>query len=59
MTQEEIECGRVIKRRIEHLKEHDSSDSNVVSQWKSTRLDRLLAEYLLRAGYYKSALEVW
>ncbi|RXG72904.1 Macrophage erythroblast attacher [Armadillidium vulgare] len=58
VTQEEIECGRVIKRRVEHLKEHDSTSPAVICQWRKLRLDRLLMEYVLRAGYYNTASEL-
>lgn len=57
-TQEEIECGRVVKRRVDHVKEHDSLSPSVVAEWKRTRLDRLLVEYLLRAGCYSTATKV-
>ena len=57
-TQEEKECGRVVKRRVDHLKEHDSVSPTIVTQWKKTRLDRLLAEYLLRSGCYNTANKV-
>lgn len=57
-TQEEIESGRVVKRRVDHLKDHDSLSPSVVAEWKRTRLDRLLVEYLLRAGCYSTATKV-
>ncbi|XP_047495167.1 E3 ubiquitin-protein transferase MAEA-like [Penaeus chinensis] len=57
-TQEEIECGRVVKRRVDHVKEHDSLSPSVVAEWKRTRLDRLLVEYLLRAGCYSTATKL-
>ncbi|XP_064114490.1 LOW QUALITY PROTEIN: E3 ubiquitin-protein transferase MAEA-like [Macrobrachium nipponense] len=57
-TQDETECGRVVKRRVDHLKEHDSLSPSVVAEWKRTRLDRLLVEYLLRAGCYSTATKL-
>lgn len=57
-TQEEIESGRVVKRRVDHLKDHDSLSPSVVAEWKRTRLDRLLVEYLLRAGCYSTATKL-
>lgn len=57
-TQEEIECGRVVKRRVDHLKEHDSLNQTVVAEWKKSRLDRLLVEYLLRTGCYNTATKL-
>ncbi|XP_068228765.1 E3 ubiquitin-protein transferase MAEA isoform X2 [Palaemon carinicauda] len=58
VTQDETECGRVVKRRVDHLKEHDSLSPSVVAEWKRTRLDRLLVEYLLRAGCYSTATKL-
>ncbi|XP_076057019.1 E3 ubiquitin-protein transferase Katazuke [Oratosquilla oratoria] len=55
---EEIETAKVVKRRIEHLKEHDSLSPAVVTEWKKTRVDRMLIEYLLRAGYYNTAIKL-
>ncbi|MCL4143221.1 UNVERIFIED_CONTAM: hypothetical protein GTU68_010606, partial [Idotea baltica] len=57
-TQDEVECGRVLKRRVEHLKEHNSPSASASAQWKRVRLDRLLSEYLLRAGYYRTAVKL-
>ncbi|XP_008486342.1 E3 ubiquitin-protein transferase MAEA-like [Diaphorina citri] len=59
---EELQAGHVIKRRIEHLKEHSgnvlsstSQSEASINQWKKTRLDRMLIEYFLRKGYYSTA----
>lgn len=57
-TQEEVECGRVVKRRVEHLRGHDAPSPSTVAEWRRTRLDRLLVEYLLRAGCYSTATKV-
>ncbi|XP_071529525.1 E3 ubiquitin-protein transferase MAEA [Panulirus ornatus] len=57
-TQEEMESGRVVKRRVDHLKDHDSLSPSVVAEWKRARLDRLLVEYLLRAGCYSTATKL-
>ncbi|KAK3857507.1 hypothetical protein Pcinc_036246 [Petrolisthes cinctipes] len=57
-TQEEVECGRVVKRRVEHLRGHDAPSPATVAEWRRTRLDRLLVEYLLRAGCYSTATKL-
>ncbi|KAI5697612.1 hypothetical protein M8J75_013225 [Diaphorina citri] len=50
---EELQVGHVLKRRIEHLKEHsgnvlsNTSQSKALINRKKTRLDRMLIEYLL------------
>jgi len=48
----------VVKRRVDHLKEHDSLNQAVVTEWKKSRLDRLLVEYLLRTGCYNTATKL-
>lgn len=48
---EELQAGYVCKRRLEHLREHATAGS----QWRRSRLDRMLVEYFLRKGYYGTA----
>ncbi|XP_026293937.1 E3 ubiquitin-protein transferase MAEA [Frankliniella occidentalis] len=48
---EELQAGYVCKRRLEHLREHATGGS----QWRRSRLDRMLVEYFLRKGYYGTA----
>ncbi|CAI9732933.1 E3 ubiquitin-protein transferase MAEA-like [Octopus vulgaris] len=55
---DELEAAQMTKRRVDHLKEYDSNQSSAVSLWKKTRLDRMLVEYFLRAGYYNAALRL-
>lgn len=52
---EEHQAGMVCKRRLDHLKEHANTTPSVVNQWRRQRLDRMLVEYFLRKGYYKTA----
>lgn len=47
---EELEAAAACKRRVEHLKGFEAGEP-----WKRQRLDRLLAEHLLRWGYYGTA----
>ncbi|RUS88059.1 hypothetical protein EGW08_004225 [Elysia chlorotica] len=59
--QEELGATRVIKRRLEHLQERDAcgtKDGPPPLTWQKSRLDRMLVEYFLRAGYYNSALKL-
>ncbi|CAL1533326.1 unnamed protein product [Lymnaea stagnalis] len=59
--QEELGASRVIKRRLEHLQERDTpgiKDLTPPTWWQKNRLDRMLVEYFLRAGYYSSALKL-
>lgn len=55
---EELQAGMVCKRRLDHLKEHGNTSPGVVNQWRKQRLDRMLVEYFLRKGYYKTAMKL-
>lgn len=61
---DELQSGEVCKRRLEHLKEHGSTNpaktisQGAVNQWRRKRLDRMLVEYFLRNGYYNSAIKL-
>lgn len=55
---EELEAARMIKRRVEHLKEAESLEPHAKPLWNKKRLDRMLVEYFLRAGYYNSAIKL-
>ncbi|XP_058795938.1 E3 ubiquitin-protein transferase MAEA [Phymastichus coffea] len=55
---EEMQAGMVCKRRLDHLKEHASTTPGAILQWRRQRLDRMLVEYFLRKGYYKTAMKL-
>lgn len=59
---EEIEVSDTIKKRCQHLKkgcaESGEREDVEMKAWRKTRLDRMLVEYLLRQGYYDSALQL-
>ncbi|KAL7286147.1 hypothetical protein TKK_0019590 [Trichogramma kaykai] len=55
---EELQAGMVCKRRLDHLKEHNNNSPSAVNQWRRQRLDRMLVEYFLRKGYYKTAIRL-
>lgn len=71
---DEIEAANVCKRRLDHLKEYCSmgnsnkncaenpllsgEDDLAISNWKRKRMDRMLVDHLLRAGYYETAMEL-
>ena len=56
--QSEIESTRSIKRRVEHLQEVEGYSEKCLPLWQKTRLDRMLVEYFLRAGYYNTAIRL-
>ena len=53
-----MDAAKGCKRRLEHLKELDTLSSAAANQWKKKRLDRMLVEYFLRAGYYNTAIRL-
>lgn len=55
---EEMGAGQGCKRRLEHLKDFDRLPPAALAQWKKQRLDRMLVEYFLRAGYYNTAVKL-
>lgn len=55
---EELDAASVCKRRLDHLKDHGSSQETVITQWKKKRLDRMLVEHFLRCGYYNTAIKL-
>ncbi|KAJ8316899.1 hypothetical protein KUTeg_004803 [Tegillarca granosa] len=55
---EELDAARMIKRRVDHLKEVENLQPHTKPLWHKKRLDRMLVEYFLRAGYYNTALKL-
>ena len=57
---EEVAVADTIKVRCQHLREgcDVTKDDVEIKQWRKTRLDRMLVEYLLRQGYYDTALQL-
>ncbi|XP_072379289.1 E3 ubiquitin-protein transferase MAEA [Diabrotica undecimpunctata] len=59
---EELVASHVCKRRLEHLKEHNTFSPSgglsqaALNQWRRKRLDRMVVEYFLRNGYYNAAI---
>ncbi|CAH1114963.1 unnamed protein product [Psylliodes chrysocephalus] len=59
---EELVASNVCKRRLEHLKEHNTLtpmgalSQAALNQWRRKRLDRMVVEYFLRNGYYNAAI---
>ncbi|XP_018568004.1 macrophage erythroblast attacher isoform X2 [Anoplophora glabripennis] len=59
---EELAASNVCKRRLEHLKDHNTLtpggniSQGALNQWRRKRLDRMVVEYFLRNGYYNAAI---
>ena len=49
----EVEVADSIKQRCQHLRRgcDEAGEGAEVKQWRKTRLDRMMVEYLLRQGY--------
>jgi len=54
----EESSAKLCKRRIEHLKEHASTNPAVVAEWKNIRFNRMVVDHLLRCGFYDTALKL-
>lgn len=56
----EVEVADSIKKRCQHLRRgcDEAGEGAEVKQWRKTRLDRMMVEYLLRQGYYDTALQL-
>ena len=54
----ECDVAENIKKRCQHLKVgcDDNLEEVEKKHWRKTRLDRMMVEYLLRQGYYDTAL---
>ncbi|XP_041368384.1 E3 ubiquitin-protein transferase MAEA-like [Gigantopelta aegis] len=56
--QDELDAAKVIKKRVEHLKEAEHLPPGAKPLWNKKRLDRMLVEFFLQAGYYNTALKL-
>ncbi|XP_071827781.1 E3 ubiquitin-protein transferase MAEA-like [Apostichopus japonicus] len=54
----EEDSAQVCKKRLAHLKERENCNGSALNVWKKKRVDRMLVEYFLRAGYYETALKL-
>jgi macrophage erythroblast attacher len=55
LRNDEKDYLKLIKRRIEHLKEHDTNTLATLKSFKKQRMDRMLIDYFLRSGFYNTA----
>ena len=55
LRNEERDLLKLIKKRIERLKEHESTNQVLNRSFKKARFDRVLIDYFLRAGFYATA----
>ncbi len=56
--QDEIEAAKVCKRRVDHLHEIESQVPAVAELWRKKRIDRMIVDHFLRAGYYTTAMKL-
>lgn len=55
MRNEEKDLLKLIKRRIEHLKDHEVPNAVVNRNFRRQRFDRMLIDYFLRSGFFQTA----
>ena len=55
LRNEEKDLLKLIKKRIDHLKDHDTTNQVINKSFKKQRFDRMLIDYFLRSGFYKTA----
>ena len=58
--EDELECSRLCKSRIDHLKPYTSGEQSdgVMTAWRKIRLDRMLVDHFLREGHYSTAISL-
>ena len=54
---EEVEARRC-KARLEHLVSIGLPEKDEATKWNDKRMDRILADYMLRRGYHRSATQL-
>ena len=54
---EEVEARRC-KARLEHLVSIGLPQKDEATKWNDKRMDRILADYMLRRGYHRSATQL-
>lgn len=55
LRNEEKDLLKLVKKRIDHLKDHEVPNVIVNKSFKKLRFDRMLIDYFLRTGFYQSA----
>ena len=55
MRNEEKDLLKLIKRRLDHLKDHEIPNAIVNRNFKKQRFDRMLIDYFLRSGFFQTA----
>lgn len=58
--EEEAKCSHLCKARLDHLKSYSSGEQTdgMKTAWRQVRVDRMLVDHFLRAGYYTSAYKL-
>ena len=58
--EEEAKYSQLCKARLDHLKSYAAGDQTdgMRAAWRQVRVDRMLVDHFLRAGYYSSAFKL-
>ncbi|CAI8047840.1 E3 ubiquitin-protein transferase MAEA [Geodia barretti] len=57
---DEAKCSQLCRARLDHLKSYPSGEQTdgMKTAWRQVRVDRMLVDHFLRAGYYTSAYKL-
>ena len=57
---DEAKCSQLCRARLDHLKSYSSGEQTdgMKTAWRQVRVDRMLVDHFLRAGYYTSACKL-
>lgn len=58
LRNDEKDLLKLIKKRIDHLKDCESTTQNSLRLYRRQRVDRMLIDYFLRCGFYETAQEL-
>ena len=58
--EDESKCSQLCRARLDHLKSCSSGEhtEGMKTAWRQVRVDRMLVDHFLRAGYYSSAYKL-
>ena len=58
--EEEAECSLLCKARLDHLMSYAAGEQTegMKTAWRQNRVDRMLVDHFLRAGYYTAAYKL-
>lgn len=55
VTEDELKMGHLLDSRVKYLQQANTTDELKKETWCNQRINRLIIDYLLRAGYFETA----